>query len=382
MQSTIPLVRAYARFFYEYQEQSDEHGQEGIVSLPLSRALGWAKEILPDLHPDEVSIGVLPENVQEEIGAITEDSPEQILRDARYLYQEQFLAQAFFYYYILQTKLDHSPAEINAMAQHDFNINGEYKIYKPLMHRHKYSYRRTTIFLDWDDTIDTGGIRENFDMFIDHYRRTNYVTTGHSYSLVVTSASTTLEEKINRLDKDLLKGIDAVYTVPACTNWLPNVTGLEEDEAHPGYYKNESFGYESVPRLFTQDMHNAVLGKLYTDVSQQLDVDPERAVIITDQFADQSADKSNPVVTLVVPRDESLGSDTWMKAIDFLEKKGDFNIYQGASRLTWGTQRPRGNFEFRRYKAADGLELFRTPRFPNCYFLGHSPTFKGGLLKF
>ncbi len=382
MKTTIPLVRAYARFFYEFVTDDTETNGKGIISLPLSKALGWAKEILPDLQPSEITHGVLPENVKEEIIAITEDNPEQILRDARYLYQQQFLSQAFFYYFILQTKLEHSPEEINYMAQHDFNINGEYKIYKPLKHRHKYSYRRTTIFLDWDDTIDTGSIRDNFDMFIDYYRRTNYVTTGHSYSLVVTSASTTLEDKIKRLDKDLLKGLDAVYTVPACTNWLPDVSGLEEDEEHPGYFKKESFGYKSVPRIFTNDMHNAVLGKLYTDVAQQLDVDPERSIIITDQFADQSADKSNPIVTLVVPRDDTLGAETWIKAIDFLEKKGDFNIYQGASRLTWGTQRPRGNFEFRRYKAADGLELFRTPRFPNCYFLGHSPTFKDGLLKF
>ncbi|HKJ69167.1 MAG TPA: hypothetical protein VKA68_14510 [bacterium] len=382
MKSTISLVRAYAKFFYEYNSGETETSEEGIISLPLSKALGWAKEILPDLQPSEITHGVLPDNVKEELMAITEDSPEQILRDARYLYQQQFLSQAFFYYFILETKLERSPEDINHIAQHDFNIHGEYKIYKPLKHRHKYSYRRTTIFLDWDDTIDTGGIRENFDMFIDHYRRTNYVTTGHSYSLVVTSASTSLEDRIQRLDKDLLKGLDAVYTVPACTNWLPDVSGLEEDGEHPGYFKKESFGYKSVPRIFTNDMHNAVLGKLYTDVAQQLDVDPERSVIITDQFADQSADKSNPIVTLVVPRDDTLGAETWIKAIDFLEKKGDFNIYQGASRLTWGTQRPRGNFEFRRYKAADGLELFRTPRFPNCYFLGHSPTFKNGLLKF
>jgi len=382
MEETISLVKAYAEFFYEYQLSSNEINGDEILSLPLSRALGWAKEILPDLQPNEITSNVLPENVREEIKAITEDSPEKILMDARYLYQEQFLSQAFFYYYILQTKLGRTPDEINEMAEHDFNITGEYKIYKELQHRHKYSYRRTTIFLDWDDTIDTGSIRDNFDLFIDHYRKTNYVTSGHSYSLVITSASTTMEEKIKRLDKDLLNGIDAVYTVPACTNWMPTVNGLEEDSHHPGYYKQESFGYTTVPRLFTPDMHNAVLGKLYTDVSQQLDVDPERAIVITDQFADQSADKSNPLVTLVVPRDDSMGAEVWMKAIDFLEKKGDFNIYHGASRLTWGTQRPRGGYEFRRYKAAHGLELYRTPRFPNCYFLGHLPTFKDGLLKF
>lgn len=382
MNKTTELVRAYSEFFYEYRLDDTSDGDERLLTLPLARALGWAKELLPDLHPGEITPELLPEHVVEEIIEITEDSPEQILRDARYLYQEQFLSQAFFYYFILQSALNHTPDEINDMAQRDFNITGEYKIYKPPQHRNKYSSRKTTIFLDWDDTIDTGGIRDDFSMFIDHYRRSNYVTTGHSYSLVVTSASTTLEEKLNRLDDDLLQGLDAVYTVPSCSNWLPAVPGLEEHSEHRGYYRRGTFGHENVSRLVTADMHKAVLGKLYTDVSQQLDVDPEHAIVITDQFVDQSADKSIPLVTLVVPGDDSLGAETWMKAIDFLENKGDFNIYQGASRLTWGLQRPRGNYEFRRYKAAEDLELYRTPRYPNCYFLGRSPQFRDGILKF
>ncbi|MBD3275624.1 MAG: hypothetical protein GF372_09950 [Candidatus Marinimicrobia bacterium] len=382
MDKTTELIKAYAHFFYEYGNGPVEGFEEEIISLPLSRALGWAKEILPDLHPDEITLGILPQDVKDEITEFSEDDPVQILKDSRYLYLEQFLSQSFFYYFILQKQLGLSDPEINEKGKEDFNIAGEYKIYKPPQHRNKYSSRRTTIFLDWDDTIDTGAIRENFDMFMDHYRRRNYVTTGHSYSMIVTSASTTLEEKIRRLDPDLLKALDAVYTVPACSNWLPAVPNLIEDPDHKGYYQRESFGAPDVPGLVTPDMHHAVLGKLYTDVSQQLDVDPEHAIVITDQFVDQSADKSIPLVTLVVPRDDSIGADIWIKAIDFLENKGDFNIYQGASRLTWGTQRPRGNYEFRRYKAADGLELYRTTRFPNCYFLGHSPSFKDGILKF
>jgi len=382
MDQTTDLVRSYAEFFYEYRDSETLQAEEQLLSLPLSMALGWAKELLPDLHPGEITRELLPGHVKQEIIEITEDSPEQILRDARYLYQEQFLSQAFFYYFILQAALNNNPNDINDMVQRDFNITGEYKIYKPPQHRNKYSSRKTTIFLDWDDTIDQGGIRDDFSQFINHYRRSNYVTTGHSYSLVVTSASTTLEEKLKRLDSDLLQGLDAVYTVPSCSNWLPAAPGLKEHPDHRGYYQRGTFGHENVARLVTTDMHKAVLGKLYTDVSQHLDVDPEHAIVITDQFVDQSADKSIPLVTLVVPRDDSLGADTWMRAIDFLEKKGDFNIYHGASRLTWGLQRPRGNYEFRRYKVEEELELYRTPRYPNCYFLGHAPQFKDGILKF
>ncbi|MCF7803438.1 MAG: hypothetical protein K9N46_03100 [Candidatus Marinimicrobia bacterium] len=381
MDNITELVRSYANFFYRVNREAPPAG-ERILTLPLSKALGWAKELLPDLHPDEISVNILPEHIREEIIEIMEDSPDQLLMDARYLYLEQFLSQSFFYYFILQASLGHDEDEINRMAEEDFNITGEYKIYKPPQHRNKYASRKTTIFLDWDDTIDTGSIREKFNEFIDHYRTSNYVTTGHSYSLVVTSASISLEEKLKRLDKDLLHGLDAVYTVPACSNWVPNTGKLTEHADYPGFYRHNNFGISEVSRLVTPDMHNAVLGKLYTDVSQQLDVDPEHAIIITDQFADQSADKSIPLVTLVVPRDESVGADIWIRAINFLENKGDFNIYHGANRLTWGLQRPRGNYEFRRYKAADGLELYRTPRFPNCYFLGHAPTFKDGIIRF
>lgn len=383
MDNITDLVRTYADFFY----QPDGTGNSGerILTLPLSKALGWAKEILPDLHPNEISVNLLPEHIREEIIEIMEDSPEQLLMDARYLYLEQFISQAFFYYFLIQSSLGHDRDEINEMAIQDFNITGEYKIYKPPQHRNKYASRKTSIFLDWDDTIDTGesgSIREKFNEFIAHYRKSNYVTTGHSYSLVVTSASVSLEEKLKRLDEDLIHGLDAVYTVPACTNWVPDTGNLLEHETLTGYYRQEKFGIGGVARLVTPDMHNAVLGKLYTDVSQQLDVDPEHAIIITDQFADQSADKSIPLVTLVVSRDDEISPEVWIRAIHFLENKGDFNIYHGANRLTWGLQRPRGNYEFRRYKAADGLELYRTPRFPNCFFLGHPPEFQDGIIRF
>jgi hypothetical protein len=236
------------------------------------------------------AIGVLKEEDRlEEIEEIRAKTPEELMDDAKLFYQDAFIRKAFFYYTMAHMKRGKSLDEILLNEDADFpitNVVGEYQVHK--IHLQNTCNDPTVIFLDWDRTLDIdGALRHNALEFMKYFNDKRTPDGKKKYSLIITSATCNLMLKVNKY-QEILPMVDAIYTVP--------VTQIP--------YKN----------------NKKIVGKLYTDICDRLNIKNYRSVILTDSWGDRAVEAGSPIVTLVTP--PNISADYWIMAIEFLEQIG------------------------------------------------------------
>lgn len=381
MEEIVELIRKYAEFFAIPPRREVKNGVEWL-HFPLTRAIGWT-DVIPPMLPEEITLEKLTEVAKRELEELKEDSPELIMQDARELYLNKFITRAHFYYFIQQARWDHSLEEINRRTIIDFGINpeeGELIICRLPQRQSLNPGRTTTIFLYLDKGTELDEVNDKVENFLDVFVKSHYTSSHRSYSLVLIVETYDLARKLSKVNTMRKQGVEAICSVPLCTNYHPplkdsRVEGLEN------MYTKPSFGHENVPRIVTDDMRKAVIGELYTGLCRYLKIDSRDSILITDSPPHLSIDNSTPLITLAIPK--GTNADVWLDIINTFEELGNGSIYSGAIELNCGCWRPRGLKDIRRYEPIEKVELFRLPNeFPNCYFLDHPPEFEKGRMKY
>ncbi len=274
----------------------------------------------------------------------------QLREEAQVFYDNSFIMEAFFYHVMAELKDGKSIEDITSREFEGNSAMVHFQV-TPMpytLHQVRAAGIRNNpivIFLDWDGTMEVnGGLRKHTMEFLNHYATRNQELGVHRYALIITSASFDLMKKVGRYGDELLGLIDGIYSVP-------------------GIY-----------RQGTEDKHT-VAGKLYTDICKRLRISNDRAIILTDVWADQSVENSYPITTIVTPED--IAADTWIRTIQHFETLGDGDFSKGAHKVRTqpfgfkvDPDLPANARPWRTYKAAGDQFLWRNPTAPNCYCIG------------
>lgn len=372
----LSYIREYLNFVNDFPINGKNVNK--MTDLGTVRAIGFADEILDFREAEDLEMETLDNDFLSEIEYLKEADSEEIFLGARDLYNDQFISTSFFYYWIAKRKKKVSIEEIINNTQTHFGIDGSYVCHK-MPSRFATRKEITTVILDFENTIDTVS---NLDKLFKNYIEENYVSKGREYYIVIASSSGNLRSRIEKLSSRYLKRINAIFTVPKCSNYRELGETLKEDPKNPGYFKTEIYwdqdsknmNHKKVPRLVRIDENKANEGKVLTGMCQLLGIDSEDAINITNDPSDQSIDKTKPIVTLVVPSGNGYGADVWANVTQDFMSRGNGNIYLGAQRLI-RHPRPRQDMESprkeRRYNVG-GVPVYRTTRFPNAFYLGHT----------
>lgn len=218
--------------------------------------------------------------------------PNQMELIARQFRDNEFLSKALFYYAISAFSRDNDLESVIESAENFLGVNPilPYTVYSLDRKGRTDMKKNVVIFVDFDGTItDKGAMRQNFIEFLDYYQKENQSQRKIKYSIIITSASIGLDKKVEKLDKsdDIISKVQGIYEVPVVT-----------------------------PSGSVSSRQN--IGKVYTDICKKLNISPNQAIILTDQWLDRSIENSYPIITLVTP--PGMYADSWIKFIEKFQK--------------------------------------------------------------